>query len=144
VSIPRSALGVSVVVHDAQSRPDGYTFGSAAPPAVLVAPLPWACPASLGGLRTPGGHPDACTGTVEIIPPVPSGRLRTLASASVDRWSGLPDAPTLRELGHDTVARQLADPAAQARLEGASIASRPIGRAGHTGALRAAGGGRRA
>ena len=69
--------------------------------------------------------------------------------------------PTLRELGYDTVTRQLVgfagpaglppavrdrleaallaaarDPAVQARLEGASIASRPMGRAEYVAALR--------
>jgi tripartite-type tricarboxylate transporter receptor subunit TctC len=108
-----------------------------------------------------GGHLDAYTGTVESIPLVRSGQLRMLASASVDRWPEFPDVPTLRELGYDTVTRQLVgfagpaglpptvrnrleaallaaarDPAVQARLEAASIASRPMGRAEYVAALR--------
>ena len=98
-----------------------------------------------------GGHLDAYTGTVESIPLVRGGQVRMLASASVDRWPEFPDIPTLRELGYDTVTRQLVgfagpaglpppirdrleaallaaarDPGVQARLENASIASRPM------------------
>jgi tripartite-type tricarboxylate transporter receptor subunit TctC len=108
-----------------------------------------------------GGHLDAYTGTVESIPLVRGGQVRMLASASVDRWPEFPDVPTLRELGYDTVTRQLVgfagpaglppairdrleaallaaarDPAVQARLEGASIASRPMGRDEYLAALR--------
>lgn len=108
-----------------------------------------------------GGHLDAYTGTVESIPLVRGGQVRMLASASVDRWPEFPDVPTLRELGYDTVTRQLVgfagpaglppsvrdrleaallaaarDPGVQARLEAASIASRPMPRAEYVAALR--------
>jgi tripartite-type tricarboxylate transporter receptor subunit TctC len=107
-----------------------------------------------------GGHLDAYTGTAETIPLVRAGQLRMLASASVDRWPEFPDVPTLRELGYDTVTRQLVgfagpagmpppvrdrleaallaaarDPAVRARLEGASIAPRPTPRAEYLAAL---------
>jgi tripartite-type tricarboxylate transporter receptor subunit TctC len=108
-----------------------------------------------------GGHLDAYTGTVESIPLVRGGQVRMLASASVDRWPEFPDIPTLRQLGYDTVTRQLVgfagpaglpppirdrlevallaaarDPGVQARLEGASIASRPMPRDEYVAALR--------
>jgi tripartite-type tricarboxylate transporter receptor subunit TctC len=108
-----------------------------------------------------GGHLDAYTGTVESIPLVRGGQVRMLASASVDRWPEFPDIPTLRELGYDTVTRQLVgfagpaglpppirdrleaallaaarDPGVQARLENASIASRPMPRDEYIAALR--------
>lgn len=108
-----------------------------------------------------GGHVDSYTGTPEMIPLVRGGQLRMLASASVDRWPEFPDVPTLRELGYDTVTRQLIgfatptgvpreihqkladalldaakDPAVQARQAATSIAARPMTREEYVAALR--------
>jgi tripartite-type tricarboxylate transporter receptor subunit TctC len=108
-----------------------------------------------------GGHIDTYTGTPEMIPLVKGGQLRMLASASVDRWPEFPEVPTLREMGYDTVTRQLIgfavpagtpvairerlsaalldaarDPAVQARQAGASIAPRPMTRGEYIAALR--------
>ncbi len=108
-----------------------------------------------------GGHLDSYTGTPEMIPLVKGGQLRMLASASVDRWPEFPDVPTLRELGYDTVTRQLIgfaapagipvairerlsaalldaarDPAVQARQAATSIAARPMTREEYVAALR--------
>jgi tripartite-type tricarboxylate transporter receptor subunit TctC len=108
-----------------------------------------------------GGHVDTYTGTPEMIPLVRAGKLRMLASASVDRWPEFPEVPTLREQGYDTVTRQLIgfaapagtppairerlsaalldaakDPAVQARQNGASIAPRPMTRDEYIAALR--------
>lgn len=108
-----------------------------------------------------GGHIDSYTGTVEMIPLVKGGRLRMLASASVDRWPEFPEAPTLRERGYDTVTRQLIgfagpaglpppirdrleeallaaarDPEVQARQNTASVAPRPMSRDEYLAALR--------
>ena len=108
-----------------------------------------------------GGHLDTYSATPEMIPLVRGGQLRMLASASVDRWPEFPEVPTLRELGYDTVTRQLIgfatpagvppaiharlasalldaarDPGVQARQEGASIAARPMTREEYVAALR--------
>lgn len=108
-----------------------------------------------------GGHIDSYTGTAEMIPLVKGGPLRMLASASVDRWPEFPEVPTLRELGYDTVTRQLVgfagpaglppavrdrlsaallaaanDPAVQARQASVSIAPRPMTREEYVAALR--------
>jgi tripartite-type tricarboxylate transporter receptor subunit TctC len=108
-----------------------------------------------------GGHLDTYSATPEVIPLVRGGQLRMLASASVDRWPEFPDVPTLRELGYDTVTRQLIgfatpagvpppiharlatalleaarDPGVQARQEAASIAARPMTREEYIAALR--------
>lgn len=108
-----------------------------------------------------GGHVDSYTGTPEMIPLVRGGQLRMLASASVDRWPEFPDVPTLRELGFDTVTRQLIgfatpagvppaihaklaaalldaakDPGVQARQAATSIAARPMTREEYIAALR--------
>lgn len=102
-----------------------------------------------------GGHLDSYTGTSEMIGLVKGGNLRMLASASVDRWPEFPEVPTLIEQGHDTATRQpiiwagpaglpppirarleaalmaaARDPEVLARQHAASIASRPLDRAG--------------
>jgi tripartite-type tricarboxylate transporter receptor subunit TctC len=108
-----------------------------------------------------GGHLDTYTGTAEMIPLVRGGQLRMLASISVDRWPEFPEAPTLREIGYDTVTRQLIgfagpaglpltirerlsaalleaarDPTVQARQHSVSIATRPMTREEYVAALR--------
>jgi tripartite-type tricarboxylate transporter receptor subunit TctC len=108
-----------------------------------------------------GGHIDSYTGTAEMIPLVKGGQLHMLASASIDRWPEFPEVPTLRELGYDTVTRQLVgfagpaglppavrdrlsaallaaanDPAVQARQASVSIAPRPMTREDYVAALR--------
>ena len=37
----------------------------------------------------------------EILPHVKSGKVRLLASVSPERWSDLPDMPTMKEAGYD-------------------------------------------
>jgi tripartite-type tricarboxylate transporter receptor subunit TctC len=101
-----------------------------------------------------GGHVDTYTGTPEMIGLVKGGKLRMLASASVDRWPEFPEVPTLIEQGYDTATRQFIIWAGPARLPApikeklesalmaaarspeviarqvnASIASRPVGSA---------------
>ncbi|MDB5374529.1 MAG: Tripartite-type tricarboxylate transporter, receptor component TctC [Belnapia sp.] len=102
-----------------------------------------------------GGHVDTYTGTPEMIGLVKGGNLRMLASASVDRWPEFPEVPTLIEQGYDTATRQpiiwagpaglpapirarleaallaaARDPEVLVRQNAASIASRPLDRAG--------------
>lgn len=51
-----------------------------------------------------GGHVDAVIqNPPEMLPALQSGRLRLLASASVERWKEYPDVATLREQGIDVV-----------------------------------------
>ena len=109
-----------------------------------------------------GGHLDAYTGTVEIDP-AGAGRAGPDACLGL-AWTAGRNSPTCRpcgELGYDTVTRQLVgfagpaglpppirdrleaallaaarDPGVQARLEAASIASRPMPRDEYVAALR--------
>lgn len=107
-----------------------------------------------------GGHLDTYSATPEMIPLVRAGQLRMLASASVDRWPEFPEVPTLRELGYNSVTRQLIGfavpagtpagirdrlaaalldaartPEVQARQDATSIAPRPMTRAEYISAL---------
>lgn len=50
-----------------------------------------------------GGHADAFTGVGEAIPHIRDGSLRGLATYLGQRMPGLPDLPTLMELGYDVV-----------------------------------------
>jgi tripartite-type tricarboxylate transporter receptor subunit TctC len=48
-----------------------------------------------------GGHVDAIAGDSTFIPLVESGQLRALSAWSKDRFTKLPNVPTLREIGYD-------------------------------------------
>jgi len=50
-----------------------------------------------------GGHATAFTGVAEAIPHIRDGSMRGLATFLNERMPGLPDIPTLKELGHDIV-----------------------------------------
>ena len=50
-----------------------------------------------------GGHADAFTGVGEAIPHIRDGSMRGLATYLGVRMPGLPDLPTLKELGYDVV-----------------------------------------
>jgi tripartite-type tricarboxylate transporter receptor subunit TctC len=50
-----------------------------------------------------GGHANAFTGVAEAIPHIRDGSMRGLATYLNERMPGLPDVPTLKELGYDIV-----------------------------------------
>jgi tripartite-type tricarboxylate transporter receptor subunit TctC len=50
-----------------------------------------------------GGHAQAFTGVGEAIPNIRDGSMRGLATYLGERMPGLPDLPTLKELGYDIV-----------------------------------------
>ena len=50
-----------------------------------------------------GGHADAFTGVAEAIPHIRDGSMRGLATYLSVRMPGLPDVPTLKELGYNVV-----------------------------------------
>jgi tripartite-type tricarboxylate transporter receptor subunit TctC len=50
-----------------------------------------------------GGHADAFTGVAEAIPHIRDGSMRGLATYLSVRMPGMPDVPTLKELGYNVV-----------------------------------------
>ena len=54
-----------------------------------------------------GGHAHAFTGVGEAIPHIRDGSMRGLATYLAERMPGLPDIPTLKEMGYDVVVESL-------------------------------------
>ncbi|MBL8359707.1 MAG: twin-arginine translocation pathway signal protein [Rubrivivax sp.] len=115
--VPADVRTVADFVRWAKANPDKANYGIPAPgsvPHFVGMMFERAAGVPMKSIPYKGGAPllqDLMGGQVavafnvvsEVLPHVRSGRLRSLAVASPQRWASLPDVPTLAELGYKDI-----------------------------------------
>lgn len=115
--VPADVKTVADFVRWAKANPDTANYGIPAPGSVPhfvgmmferstgvpLKSIPYKGGAPLLQDLMGGQVPVAFNVVSEVLPHLRSGKLRSLAVASPQRWAALPDVPTLAELGHKDI-----------------------------------------